>query len=220
MENIVKWICESREWLFSGVAVAVLSYVVKVVYTYFKNKNKNNEDEHKQSQTQNNTQTQNVTVNIPQPLIPQVSALDGSNNMAEALNIEGMRAQTNILFIDDDKKFRIVSIIKSSGWKNTAFFPNPDVKDINDEKIRKAHIIFVDILGVAKTLYEDEGLGLAADLKKKYPEKKIVIYSAEPAHQSFHEAWKITDDRIQKNAQPAEFISCIESLADSIWKKD
>lgn len=219
MEGIVKWICENKEWLFSGVAIAVLGYIVKVVYAFSNNK-KNKAGSHKPSQSQTNNQTQNVTVNIPQPLIQQIPMIEDAKVMAEALNIEGMRAQTNILFIDDDKKFKIVSIIKSSGWKNTTFFPNPDVKDINDERIRKAHIIFVDILGVAKTLYEDEGLGLAADLKKKYPEKKIVIYSAEPAHQSFHEAWKITDDRIQKNAQPAEFISCIETLADSIWKKE
>ena len=134
------------------------------------------------------------------------------------LTIDGIRALTTILFIDDDKDFKIVPILRKAGWKNTSFFPNADVKDINVEKIRNAHIIFVDIKGVGKTMYEDEGLGLVVDLKKKYPQKKVVIYSAIPEHKLFHEAVKLADDQLSKNSQPAVFVSLIESLAEDIWK--
>lgn len=221
---MIEWISNNKEWFFSGLGIFLLSgmsaLIKWVIAPRFKLKNADTELNNPIPALGNNqTQSQQVTVNV-QPTDPTNTISIEAKKLATGLTIEGMRAQTNILFIDDDKKFKIVSIIKSTGWKNTSFFPNPDVKDINDERIRKAHIIFVDILGVGQTLYEDEGLGLAASLKKKYPEKKIVIYSAEPAHKSFHEAWKITDDRIQKNAQPAEFISCIETLADSIWKKE
>lgn len=102
--------------------------------------------------------------------------------------------------------------------EDTSFFPNADVRDTNAERIRKAHIIFVDIIGVGKTLYEDEGLGLVVDLKKKYPQKKVVIYSAIPEHKLFHEAIKLADDQIPKNSQPAVFVSLIETLAEDIWK--
>ena len=212
MEHIINWIITNKEWLFSGLGITIIVFVVKNFLT------KKNRSEDKKTLSQSNSQTQNVTVNLAQS---QPSAISAKSNEIEstALTIEGIKAQTNILFIDNDKKFKIVSILKKAGWKNTSFLPDADVKNINVEKIKNAHIIFVDIKDVGKTLYKDEGLGLVADLKKKYKEKKVVIYSAIPEHSLFHEAIKLADDQIPKNSQEAEFISLIESLADDIWKK-
>ena len=212
MEHIINWIITNKEWLFSGLGITIIVFVVKNFLT------KKNRSEDKKTLSQSNSQTQNVTVNLAQS---QPSAISAKSNEIEstALTIEGIKAQMNILFIDNDKKFKIVSILKKAGWKNTSFLPDADVKNINVEKIKNAHIIFVDIKDVGKTLYKDEGLGLVADLKKKYKEKKVVIYSAIPEHSLFHEAIKLADDQIPKNSQAAEFISLIESLADDIWKK-
>lgn len=215
MESIVKWICENKEWLFSGVAVAALGFIIKMI----KKGEVSNSGQQSQNQSQTQTNTQTVNVNIPQPLTGNGAVKEEAKVLAKALKIDGMRAQTNILFIDDDKEFKtIVPILKKAGWKNTSFFSDADVKDTSAEKIQKAHIIFVDIKGVGKTMYEDEGLGLVADLKRKYPDKKVVIYSAIPEHKVFHEAMKLADDRIPKNSQPAVFVSAIETLAEDIWK--
>lgn len=181
MEQTINWIISNKEWLFSGIAVAILGVFWKWLYPFF---NKRNSNVDKLSQSQNNSQTQNVTVNLAQPSIAPVMSNDEIKEDS-TLTIDGIRAQTTILFIDDDKEFKIVPILRKAGWKNTSFFPNADVKDINAEKIRNAHIIFVDIKGVGKTMYEDEGLGLVVDLKKKYPQKKVVIYSAIPEHKLF-----------------------------------
>ncbi len=212
MEQIINWIIENREWLFSGLGITIIAFVVKKLFT------QNNRSEDKQTQSQSNSQTQNVTVNMAQPFVAPIKSVGEKKEDSPALTIEGIKAQTNILFIDDDKEFKIVPILKKAGWKNTSFFPNADVRDTNAERIRKAHIIFVDIIGVGKTLYEDEGLGLVVDLKKKYPQKKVVIYSAIPEHKLFHEAIKLADDQIPKNSQPAVFVSLIETLAEDIWK--
>lgn len=213
MEQIITWIGNNREWLFSGAAIAVISLLWRFLYPSFK---RNNDNEYKPSLSQANNQTQNVMVNVAQP------AIDSNKSNMEikerGLTFEGVRAQTNILFIDDDKEFKIVPILKKAGWKNTSFFPNADIKDINNEKIQKAHIIFVDIKGVGQTMYIDEGLGLVVDLKRKYPQKKVVIYSAIPEHSLFHDAIKLADDQIPKNSQPAVFVSLIETLAEEIWK--
>lgn len=212
MEQFITWIENNREWLFSGAAIAVISLLWRL-YSFFK---RNNDNEYKPSLSQTNNQTQNVTVNVAQPAIDS-----NKSNMKikeGVLTFEGVRAQTNILFIDDDKEFKIVPILKKAGWKNTSFFPNADIKDINNEKIQKAHIIFVDIKGVGQTMYTDEGLGLVVDLKKKYPQKKVVIYSAISEHSLFHDAIKLADDQISKNSQPAVFVSLIETLAEEIWK--
>lgn len=212
MEQIINWIIENKEWLFSGLGITIIAFVVKKLFT------QNNRSEDKQTQSQSNSQTQNVTVNMAQPFVAPIKSVGEEKEDSPALTIEGIKAQTNILFIDDDKEFKIVPILKKAGWKNTSFFPNADVRDTNAERIRKAHIIFVDIFGVGKTLYEDEGLGLVVDLKKKYPQKKVVIYSAIPEHKLFHEAIKLADDQIPKNSQPAVFVSLIETLAEDIWK--
>lgn len=212
MEQIINWIIENKEWLFSGLGITIIAFVVKKLFT------QNNRSEDKQTQSQSNSQTQNVTVNMAQPFVAPIKSVSEEKEDSPALTIEGIKAQTNILFIDDDKEFKIVPILKKAGWKNTSFFPNADVRDTNAERIRKTHIIFVDIIGVGKTLYEDEGLGLVVDLKKKYPQKKVVIYSAIPEHKLFHEAIKLADDQIPKNSQPAVFVSLIETLAEDIWK--
>lgn len=214
MEHVFNWLINNKEWLFSGIGITFLGICGYVFKKYVFKNNDKNEDKQTLSQVNN----QNVTVNVAQPsTTPNMSNSEKKENVT-ALTIEGIKAQTNILFIDDDKKYKIVSILKKAGWKNTSFFPNPDVKDINDEKIQKAHIIFVDIKGVGKTMYYKEGLDLVVDLKRKYPGKKVVIYSAVQEHSVFHEAINMADDRISKNSQPAIFVSVIEKLSEEIWK--
>lgn len=219
MELIINWILENKEWLFSGLGVTLLAFVTKHVMT----RDNNNKDKqtqlqaNNQTQLQANNQTQNVIVNFAQSQ-PFTDSVKPNEKKSSALSIDGIKAQTNILFIDDDKKFRIVPILKKAGWRNTSFFPNPDVTDINAEKIRNAHIIFVDIKGVGTTMYDNEGLDLVVDLKKKYPEKKVVMYSSVQEHRLFHDAIKMADERIPKNSYPAVFVSVIEKLSEDIWK--
>ena len=111
-----------------------------------------------------------------------------------------------------------MNIIKKSGWKNCSLIKK--VLDLNIDKIKKAHIIFVDIKGVGEELFgKDAGLGVAKALKEKYSEKTIVLYSAESNWNIFHEAINMVDERIEKNAKPIEFVSLIEMYADKIWKK-
>lgn len=210
MEHIINWIMENKEWLFGGLGISILSGCVYVIKKYvFENNDK------KEDKPINN---QSVTVNVAQPSSIPNKPNSEKREYRKALTIDGIKAQTNILFIDDDKKFKIVSILKKAGWRNTSFFPNPDVTDINAEKIRNAHIIFVDIKGVGTTMYDNEGLDLVVDLKKKYPEKKVVMYSSVQEHSLFHEAIKMADERIPKNSYAAVFVSVIEKLSEDIWK--
>lgn len=212
MEHFFNWLISNKEWLFSGLGITFLSVCIYVI------KNIKNNDKKEDKQTLSQVNNQNVTVNVAQPSTTLNMSKSEKKDNATAMTIDGIKAQTNILFIDDDKKFKIVSILRKAGWKNTSFFPNPDVTDINAEKIRNAHIIFVDIKGVGTTMYDNEGLDLVVDLKKKYPEKKVVMYSSVQEHSVFHEAIKLADDRISKNSQPAIFVSAIEKLSEDIWK--
>lgn len=126
-------------------------------------------------------------------------------------DLDKAKANTKILFIDDDIKFKVVNILKKSGWINTRIIK--DISNLDSKEVKDTHIFFVDIQGVGLKLnFQDEGLGLADALKTKYPQKKVVIYSAENRGKIFHDALKKADDSLQKNAEPFQFQTTIEEL--------
>ncbi|MEW8424694.1 MAG: hypothetical protein AB2556_09415 [Candidatus Thiodiazotropha sp.] len=121
----------------------------------------------------------------------------------------------NILFIDD-RKFGVVDILKKSGWVNTKRLG--DIESLDDKEIERSHILFVDILGVGKQLqFADEGLGLILALKEKYPWKKVVVYSAEPTGDRFHDALSKADARLRKDADPYQFQTIVENFASELF---
>lgn len=126
--------------------------------------------------------------------------------------IEIMKPKLKILFIDDDTKFNVVKILKDSGWKGTKTVI--DIKGIDTRRVKEADIYFVDINGVGKILdCKDEGLDLALMLKQRYPNKKVVIYSANSKNNIFHEAWEKCDFKLEKNALPYQFQSLVEQYS-------
>ncbi len=145
----------------------------------------------------NNSNTVNVIVNK-------------ENDLSTTDVDEKQKALTRLLFIDDNYlEYKIISILKKAGWINTKAIK--DVTDLDDPKVVEADIIFVDINGVGVTLFEDQGLGLASALKRKYSHKKIILYSAETTGDRFHKALKEVDNCLPKNAEPFQFINLIES---------
>ncbi|HOD87782.1 MAG TPA: hypothetical protein PKN53_02120 [Bacteroidales bacterium] len=128
-------------------------------------------------------------------------------------NLNEIKSVCKILFIDD-KVFPVVDILKNAGWQNTQRIK--DAESIDQTEIREAHILFVDIQGVGKKLkFKDEGLGLIIALKEKYPNKKVVVYSAEDQGkiQAFHAGIDKADKRLSKNADPYQFQTVVENYA-------
>lgn len=223
---MIEWITNNKEWIFSGIGIFVLS-----LFPFFRKKNQHQMKKNGNSLIGNNTiNSQNgnngttiVASNNSKIIYSNIEDKKQSDNSESTpnrmpqLTLEGQRAQTHILFIDNED-FKIVNIIKQSGWINCSQIKK--ISDLNFDKIKKAHIIFVDIKGVGEKLFGDEaGLGVAKALKEKYPQKAIVLYSAESNWNIFHDAISIVDERIEKNAKPIEFISLIETFADRIWKE-
>ncbi len=139
-----------------------------------------------------------------------------SNNSFDMETLKNIKPMINILFIDDDNKFKVVKILKASGWINTKLVK--DIKTLNETTLMNAHIVFVDVQGVGKQLdFKDEGLGLASAIKEKYADKKVIIYSAEPKGDRFHKALRQADDMLEKNAEPYEFESVIEQMTNKLY---
>ncbi len=201
------------EWVFGGIGVAAISGAFALIKWLFGRKG-NNPPENTQSNTNNNNHSINITNNVNGG--GQAGQSGDPSPSITPEKEEELKRLTNILFIDDDTKFKTVPILKRAGWVNTKSIKDVDSPQQND--VKRAHIIFVDIKGVgAKLDCKDEGLGLAMILKKEYPDKKIVIYSAEPDGDRFHEALRIADDQLSKNAEPYEFLHLVDQYSKEIF---
>ena len=111
----------------------------------------------------------------------------------------------------------MVTILKKSGWVNTRAVK--DIESWDSSDVKDTDIFFVDIQGVGKALAcKDEGLGLALSIKKKYPQKKVIIYSAETKGERFHVALRMADSFLPKNAEPYEFLQTVEQFVPQIIK--
>jgi DNA-binding NtrC family response regulator len=137
-------------------------------------------------------------------------------NSLATIPLDVLKAKTFVLFVDDDTRFKVVDILIKSGWTHTRRVS--DVPSLDDEKVLTSQILFIDIQGVGRRLqFKDEGLGLAKAIKEKHPSKKVVIYSAEPQGERFHQALRKADDTLSKNADPYEFEQTVERLAREVW---
>ncbi|MFY4806848.1 hypothetical protein ACOTVJ_10700 [Aliarcobacter butzleri] len=190
---------EVANFLTSGEGLVVLFLaiigIVSGVITYMLNKNEKN--------IQKNGLTQNSESN---------ESINATEKFDESKKRKKEKSSLKILFIDDDIKFKVINIIKNSGWINTKIVK--DISNLDSDEVKNTDIFFVDIQGVGiKLKFTDEGLGLANAIKSKYPEKKVVIYSAETRGDRFHEALRKADDFLAKNAEPFEFQQTIERLS-------
>lgn len=194
----MEWLLANKEWIFSGVGLLVLPKI----YRFFFRKNPDFTRWGKQVLVINNENS--IGVNSK-----------NSDSFAEKKisekSLDDYKNETYILFIDDDTKFRVAKILANTGWVHTKLIK--DVKTLDEPDILRARILFIDVQGVGVLLgFNDEGLGLALAIKEKYPEKKVVIYSAETKGDRFHAALRKADSFLSKNADPYEFQKIVEDF--------
>lgn len=197
----------NKEWFFSGIGVLIIGILVK----FFHKKEKINISAIRSLVTNifiNKDIKQNSFNNKTSPSIP-----------IQADILQEAKSILRILFIDDDPRFKVVNIFKKSGWVNTSRVK--DIGQLDSHIVLDTHIFFVDIQGVGKELgFNDEGLGLALALKEKYPNKKVVIYSAESRGDRFHKALRKADSSLPKNAEPYEFLQEVDDFAIEFLKNN
>lgn len=197
---MIEWININKEWLFSGIGITLFSTVVYL----FRFCRKSKKPRLVSKQIGQQTQHQNVVINMSSPLV------DTANEQAKMVGEIDKKATTNILFVDDEK-FDHVSVLKSAGWKNTKNIK--DIKRIDCSEIQWAQIIFIDINGVGCDLFpKEQGLGVAVQIKKRYPDKYVVVYSAQP--QQLNKNFTQVDAILPKNADPYEYINILENYTN------
>ncbi len=204
------WIIANKDWLFSGVGISVIGFVIFFVKKLYSpqqsapepsNSNINNIDikidNNNSSLEKNSKNTKDNARGVPKKTL-----IDFKN-------------ETRILFVDDDARFKVTTILTNSGWVHTKKIK--DCKSLDDRDVIDASILFIDVQGVGVAMgFSDEGLGLALAIKKKYPSKKVIIYSAETNGDRFHEALRKADSFLAKNADPYEFQRIVEEFTIGI----
>jgi hypothetical protein len=203
--------------------LAVLGIVI-VLFGYFVYENRSPKIDDQPYNEFNRPNQQNIVTNI-NPVIsvnPSVNMEtrndkgfdnkiknENSTNLSREQILDLMKEKTKILFVDDDTKFNLVKILKESGWRHTSSIK--DIKTLDSSCVKNSNILFIDIHGVGKLLNcKSEGLDLAQMVKQKYPEKKVVIYSADSQGNIFHEGLKLADNVLEKNALPYQFQVIVE----------
>lgn len=196
--------------IFTSIAALAIGIISKLI---LEKKKKDKEEVSKPSIMSNSA---SAIINFHPP---QTKELSAETLINQRDSLDRRKSLTKILFIDDDTKFKVVNILQKAGWINTTLIK--DIHNVDDQKIKESDIFFVDIQGVGKELScKDEGLGLALILRKKYKNKKIVIYSAETKGDRFHEALTKADSLLAKNAEPYEFQELVEQYSLELYPND
>jgi hypothetical protein len=199
------WFLANMEWIFSGVGVTIIFWIIRNI---FGRKNKQSVTD-ANNINGGNSSSNNIDINISTVNRLGDHFVDSTSQSGKSL--DDYKNVTRILFIDDDARFKVAKILVKSGWVHTSLIK--DCQALDDKEVVAAEILFIDVQGVGVSLgFADEGLGLALAIKEKYPNKKIVIYSAETQGDRFHEALRKADSFLAKNADPYEFQKLVEEF--------
>lgn len=207
MDTIIQLVVAILGLLGAGLAIRL---VVK------KNSNSQSQDN---NQVGNENNNQNMNLFIGDGMSGNVQISNGDNSIthesrdteSKVLSCRKEKGSVHVLFIDD-QKFDNVDVLKNAGWRNTKAIK--DIKAIDCPEVLAADVIFIDINGVGTSLFpKEQGLGVAVQIKSRYSEKCVVVYSAQP--QELHKALSQVDAILPKNAEPYEYISILENYIDS-----
>ena len=210
----MNWLIENKEWVFSGGGIAIISALM-----FFFKKEKPIADSTAIQNRDNNGQQANNNGNNNTQIFQQFGTVMPIENKPkssenDALDFSQLKSKTRVLFIDDND-FPVVKNLKKAGWITDLI---NDVYDIDDASIVASHILFVDINGVAKSLSDEEGVGLVKALKKKYGKtKKVIIYSSDEEGNRFNEAFRVADDFLPKQSDYFEFLAIVEKYAKEVF---
>ena len=133
-------------------------------------------------------------------------------------DLSEIRKRIKILIIDNDIE-GIASLRKylEEEWQVDAI---KDLDHYSNSRLLASQIICVDIHDVGVALGYNDGVGLIKGIATKYPNKKLILYSAIASYGDlFEEALAYADKTVSKNNR-TEFSSAIERLAKELFNGD
>ena len=135
----------------------------------------------------------------------------------EKKSLAELKDKTRILFIDD-RETDLVTALQNEGWRVKYM---DDLDSYNNTDLIDSQIICCDINGVGiKLNVHGEGLGLVKAIKTKFPEKKIILYSAISSHDIFDDAIDLVDKKLFKDGQVHPYDAAITELSEKSYDWD
>ena len=134
-------------------------------------------------------------------------------------SLEEIKKKIRILIIDDDVAgaASLKEYLEKGNWRVDT------IKDLDHDAnhyLVDSQIICVDIHDVGIALGFPNGVSLLKLIATKYPNKKIILYSAIAAYDDlFEDALRYADKTVSKSSR-AEFSSAIEWLAEQLFDGD
>lgn len=195
-----------------SIVIAIMVTIIPIIVINIKKNGKNSSSGNDNDQISGDQNTINKigTVNYYGKTTQEEASVP-----SEELTIDKIKSKVKVLFIDD-KEFPVVNHLRSIGYMGIDYMT--DVSDIDDNRIRYADIIFIDINGVGLLLgFPNQGMGLCGALKKKYGDtKRIILYSGETEGSIFDKDAQKADATLKKDSDIYQFISYITDYAKEL----
>lgn len=195
------------------IGISVFVVIIKVVYHNNKKTIGNNKIKG-DGNTQQNGESNSI-MHINEVNINSNAFETSPKAESKELSSDDIKAKVKVLFVDD-QEFPVVEYLRSIGYLGVDYME--DIVDIDDNKVKYAHIIFLDINGVGlKMGFKNQGMGLCGAIKKKYGDsKRVILYSGETSGDIFDEDAKKADETLAKNSDYMQFISYITQYAKEL----
>jgi CheY-like chemotaxis protein len=127
------------------------------------------------------------------------------------LPFDEIRRRARILVIDDNEKAFPVELLRKEGY-NVEYWQT--IAKLKDLAPGEYDVIVLDIVGVAQSLSEEDGLGVLEYLKKTNPAQLVIAYSGKKYDLSQGKFWRLADDFLGK---PSDLLTCKDKI-DSLLK--
>lgn len=149
-----------------------------------------------------------------------------ANSVISEERMQELRKRAHVLIVDDDVQGHLDENLRRSGFSNVNIMR--DVERLPD--VEPFHVVLVDICGVGSKLGMEggnlpyEGLSLAAEIKRQYPLKKVIAYSAMLVNYESNYILKtVVDSSFEKGTKIDErnnaIDKCLKDISDprKIW---
>lgn len=142
------------------------------------------------------------------------------SEMTKKERLNDLRKKTDILIIDDEA-FAPQEFLELNNYRFTNKMDIDNVRDVSEYSI-----ILCDIRGIGKKLSSTyEGAFVISEIKKNYPEKIVLAYTASQYDPSYNNYLLKADDVLQKNLSTEDWLEVLDKyiymISDPItqWKK-
>jgi hypothetical protein len=99
---MLQWLRDNKEWVFGGCGITAIAGLWALIRWLWRGGFEREKGKAEQISKNN---TGGVSA----------SSIEGLSSTRAEIDVDVLKAKTHILFIDDDHKFKVVDILKSSG---------------------------------------------------------------------------------------------------------